>query len=106
MIEGSLRILSDSWSTVLAARGEPDELRQFKAFEEHLDTVVENYEDTGCDEQHLAALKLAAEAAVLNAYLTAELPTEDEQYDSITAAGNELLAAQGIDDTRFGDSAI
>ena len=106
MIEGSLRILSDMWSTVLTARGEPDELRQFKAFDEQVDTVAENYEDTGCDEQHLAALKLAAEAAMLNATLTADLSTDDEEYDSITAAGNELLAAQGIDDTRFGDSAI
>ena len=106
MIEGSLRVLSDMWSIVLAARGEPDELSQFKAFEEQVDRVAEDFEDTGCDEQELAALKLAAEAAVLNATLTADLPTADEEYDSITAAGNELLAAQGIDDTRFGDSAI
>jgi hypothetical protein len=39
MVEGGLNLLADQWSGVIAAKGESDERRQFKPFQDHLNDL-------------------------------------------------------------------
>jgi hypothetical protein len=45
MIDGKLRILADSWSSVVAAKGESDEEDMLKEFQDGASDVVEDFED-------------------------------------------------------------
>jgi hypothetical protein len=106
MIDGKLRILADSWSLVVAAKGESDEEDMLKEFQDGASDMVEDFEDAdGCkgSKESTAAAELNYQTSILAAQILVEQP-EDRVYDDV-AAGNALLDETGVDGAQFIEAA-
>jgi hypothetical protein len=82
MIDGKLRILADSWSLVVAAKGESDEEDMLKEFQDGASDMVEDFEDAdGCkgSKESTAAAELNYQTSILAAQILVEQP-EDRVY--------------------------
>lgn len=107
MIDGKLRILADSWSLVVAAKGESDEEDMLKEFQDGASDMVEDFEDAdGCkgSKESTAAAALNYQTSILAAQILVEQP-EDRVYDDVAAAGNALLDETGVDGAQFIEAA-
>jgi hypothetical protein len=108
MIGGTLRLLAEQWSLVIAAKGESDEREMIKDFQDSLkhDVYQELDRADGCGEEAVAAADLQAETAFLAAGViissnTGGKPPGDDQYDKVASKGNTLLDQMGVSGARF-----
>lgn len=100
-----INLLARSWDLVVASKGASDHPERVENFGEDADELVEDFEDGGCEDTDAmaAAAMLSYETSVLSAYALSGMEPEVGMYRAVSREGSQLVAASGIDGTRFID---
>lgn len=103
MMKGQILVVSDGFAIVEASRGASDHETRVRTFYQDAKTLADDADDYHCTDLVLPAGHLAAEAAIIQASVAATGEAGDDDYREARKAGQELMDAAGITDTKFGD---
>lgn len=105
--DSNLAILAGGWAIVVASKGESDGPGYVVGFAEDVEDLVDDIDDADCatTEQDVAAANLNLEAQLLALPFNITPPGEgdEEQYQVVAEAAQELAETLGVDDVLFID---
>lgn len=96
-------LLSSGFQLVEASRGQGDHETNVRNFSRDAKSVAGDTDDDNCANLVLPASALSMNAAIIQAAVVASGEASESDYREARKAGQELMDAAGITDTKFGE---
>lgn len=106
MMKGQILVLSNGFALVEASRGQSDHETYARDFSRSADDLSRDARDDNCTNLVLPAAHVAMAAAIIRAGVAASGEAGDDDYREARKAGQELMDAAGITDTKFGQDML